>query len=118
MSGDKNPEVPSLSEQVRVRFEKLARIRERRENPYKNGYEPSALASDLQAKFSSKTKEELEAAAQKFSVAGRVMAIRDFGKASFVRIKDRTAIIQLYVQKDKLGDSYAAFKELDIGDIV
>src|SRR3954468_16374007 len=110
--------VESLSEQVRVRFEKLGRIRERRENPYKNGYEPSALAADLQAKFSSKTKEELEPATLKFSVAGRIMAIRDFGKASFVRVKDRTGIMQLYVQKDRLGDSYAAFKEMDIGDIV
>ena len=47
------------------------------------------------------------------------MAIRDFGKASFVRLKDRTGLIQLYVQKDKLGEEgYAKFKELDMGDIV
>src|SRR5262249_40575589 len=52
------------------------------------------------------------------SIGGRIMAIRDFGKASFVRVKDRTGLIQLYVQKDRLGDSYASFKKLDIGDIV
>jgi lysyl-tRNA synthetase class 2 len=47
------------------------------------------------------------------------MAIRDFGKASFVRLKDRTDTIQLYVQKDKLGEGkFGEFKELDIGDIV
>src|SRR3954467_10338617 len=101
------PTAEELSEQVRVRFEKLVKIRERRENPYKNGYTPSALAADLQAKHSAKSKEELEGAGIKASVAGRIIAIRDFGKASFVRIKDRSGLIQLYVQKDKLGDSYA-----------
>jgi len=47
------------------------------------------------------------------------MAIRDFGKALFVRLKDRSGIIQLYVAKDKLGEEeYACYREMDIGDIV
>jgi lysyl-tRNA synthetase class 2 len=106
-------------EQVRVRYEKMGRIRERGENPYKNGFKPSQVASELHKKYDEKTKEELEAAALDVSVAGRIMAIRDFGKASFVRVKDRSGIIQLYVAKDKLGDeAYANFKELDLGDLV
>ncbi len=113
-----NP-LADLSEQVRVRFEKLARIRDRNENPYKNGYEPNALSHDLHTRFDEKTKEELETLNQRCSVAGRIMAIRDFGKAAFVRLKDRTGIIQLFVQKDKLGEQgYQNYKELDIGDIV
>ncbi|MGZ3689742.1 MAG: lysine--tRNA ligase, partial [Bdellovibrionota bacterium] len=52
-----------LSEQVRVRFEKLGRIRDRKENPYRNGFEPSALAQDLHSKYGAMSKEELEAAA-------------------------------------------------------
>jgi lysyl-tRNA synthetase class 2 len=111
-------DLTDLSEQVRVRYEKLGRIRARNENPYKNGYRPSALASELHLAYDEKTKEELETAAVKVSVAGRIMAIRDFGKASFVRIKDRTGLIQLFVQKDKLGDKFAQYKELDLGDIV
>jgi lysyl-tRNA synthetase class 2 len=107
-----------LSEQVRVRYEKLGRIRERGENPYKNGFKPTALAADLHAAHSGKSKEELEAAAIPASVSGRIMAIRDFGKASFVRLKDRTGLIQLFVQKDRLGEAYPRYKELDIGDIV
>lgn len=108
-----------LSEQVRVRFEKLSKLRERKENPYKNGIHPSRLAASLHHDFDSKSKEELETSAQKCSVAGRVMAVRDFGKAAFVRLKDRTGIIQLYIQKDKVGETgYALYKELDIGDIV
>jgi lysyl-tRNA synthetase class 2 len=108
-----------LSEQVRIRHEKLAKIRERGENPYKNSYDPSGLASDLHRDYDAKSKEEMEAAKIEASVAGRIMAIRDFGKASFVRVRDRSGIIQLFVQKDKLGEEkYARFKELDIGDIV
>jgi lysyl-tRNA synthetase class 2 len=122
-SQTKNPAAPAtesdLSEQVQVRFDKLARIRDRKENPYKNGFNPSALASELHAAHGSKSKEELEAAAIPASVAGRIMAIRDFGKASFIRLKDRTGLIQLFVQKDKIGpENYARFKELDLGDIV
>lgn len=107
------------SEQVRVRFEKLGRLRDRNENPFKNGMRPSHLAAQLHKLYDELTKEALEALAISCSVAGRVMAIRDFGKASFVRVKDRTGIIQLFVQKDKLGaEAYAYFKELDIGDII
>src|SRR5258707_334413 len=78
------------SEQVRVRFEKLARIRERQENPYRNGLVPDSLAAELQKSFQERTKEDLEKEGRPCSVAGRIMAIRDFGKASFVRIKDRS----------------------------
>jgi lysyl-tRNA synthetase class 2 len=54
-----------------------------------------------------------------FVVAGRMMAINKMGKASFVRIKDRTGIIQVYVARDEVGvDSYTLFKKLDIGDFV
>lgn len=108
-----------LSEQVRVRFEKLGRIRERGENPYKNGYTPQDLASELHRSYDERSKEDLEAASIHTSVAGRVIAIRDFGKACFVRLKDRSGLIQLYVQKDKLGaDEYAKFREYDLGDIL
>src|SRR4051794_13817894 len=89
-------QLAQLSEQVRVRFEKLGRIRERGENPYKNAYYPDSLAAELHLAFDEKPKEELESPAKKVSVAGRIVAIRDFGKASFVRLKDRSGLIQLY----------------------
>ena len=52
-----------LSEQVRVRFEKLGRYKERGENPFKNGFKPEGLARDLHLKYDEKTKVELEPAA-------------------------------------------------------
>jgi lysyl-tRNA synthetase class 2 len=107
------------SEQVRVRFEKLARLKEKNPNPYKNGLTPSAVSADLHRAYDEKSKEELEPLAISCSVAGRIMAVRDFGKAAFVRLKDRSGIIQLFVQKDKIGpEAYALYKDLDVGDIV
>ena len=54
-----------------------------------------------------------------FVVAGRMMAINRFGKASFIRFRDRTGQLQAYVRKDKIGDkAYNLFKQLDIGDFV
>jgi lysyl-tRNA synthetase class 2 len=111
--------VADLSEQVQIRFDKMHRIRERGENPFKNGYTPNALAADLHRGYHEKSKEELEGLNVRASVGGRIIGLRDFGKASFVRLKDRSGLIQLYVQKDKLGpEAYAQFKELDLGDIV
>ena len=80
--------IEDLSEQVRVRYEKLGRIRERRENPYKNGFSLRPSRAIFIAQYDAKTKEELEGArSSQLRVAGRIMAIRDFGKASFVRVE-------------------------------
>lgn len=107
------------SEQVRVRLEKLDKLKSRGSNPYGNGIVPTDLAAALHRSYDEKTKEELESNSIPCTVAGRVMAVRDFGKASFVRLQDRSGIIQLFIQKDKIGaEAYSFFKEFfDIGDI-
>jgi lysyl-tRNA synthetase class 2 len=108
-----------MSEQVRVRFQKLGGLRDRRENPFKNGYTPESLAGHLHGAHGDKAKEDLEAAGVATSVAGRVMTMRLMGKAAFLTIKDRTGPLQLYVSKDGLGEeAFERFKETDIGDIV
>ncbi|MBL6971307.1 MAG: lysine--tRNA ligase, partial [Desulfobacterales bacterium] len=54
-----------------------------------------------------------------YVVAGRMLAINRFGKASFIRFRDRTGQLQAYIRKDKIGDkAYGLFKQLDIGDII
>ena len=54
-----------------------------------------------------------------FIVAGRMMAVNRFGKAAFIRFRDRTGQLQAYVRKDKMGNqSYNLFKQMDIGDFV
>ncbi|MBC7386455.1 MAG: lysine--tRNA ligase [Cryobacterium sp.] len=108
-----------LPEQVRVRYEKMQRIRDRNENPYKNGFKPADLAADLHRLYDEKTKEELDPLKIRASIGGRAIAVRDFGKAAFLRLRDRTGPIQIYVAKDSLGeDGYRAYKEdFDVGDI-
>jgi len=54
-----------------------------------------------------------------FIVAGRMMAVNRFGKAAFIRFRDRTGQLQAYVRKDSIGNqSYSLFKQMDIGDFV
>lgn len=112
-------DLSQLPEQVRVRYEKMNRMRERNENPYKNGFKPRELSADLHRLYDEKTKEELEASKVHVSVGGRAIAIRDFGKAAFLRLRDRTGLIQIYVSKDALGEElYKNYKEdFDVGDI-
>jgi lysyl-tRNA synthetase, class II len=121
---EKNTEIAAdmeekLSEQVRGRRETLQKIQERKENPFKNNYRPENIAADLHRDFDAKTKEELEPLEARASVAGRILFVRDFGKAAFIRVRDRSGYIQLYVQKKQLGDeAFARYKEMDVGDIV
>lgn len=106
-------------EQTQVRLKKLQQIRDRGQNPYRNAINPTHLAKNLHRDYREKSKEELEKLAVPVSVAGRMLALREFGKAAFVRLQDRTGDIQLYVQKASLGDeAFDQFRELDLGDIV
>jgi lysyl-tRNA synthetase class 2 len=108
-----------LSEQVRVRFEKLERLRLQKSSWYPNHVKPSISARSLSDTYGQKTREELEVLKVFFCVAGRVIAVRDFGKASFVKLQDASGCIQLFIQKKNVGEqAYAAYREWDIGDIV
>ncbi len=63
--------------------------------------------------------ESIAESCPEFIVAGRMMAVNRFGKSTFIRFRDRTGQLQAYVRKDKVGDeTYALFKQLDIGDFV
>lgn len=92
--------------------------------PTAAGTQPSTIAAKLHSEFDSKTKEELEALVKdgkigKYSVAGRIMLHRSFGKATFLTIHDRSGKIQLYAQSSKLDAvTYDLVKHLDLGDIV
>ncbi len=70
------------------------------------------------AGYGESSAEALESLSVSASLAGRVMAIRDFGKAAFVQLQDRTGRVQIYVQRAKVGDDgFAIFRQLDLGDI-
>ncbi|HZW50409.1 MAG TPA: amino acid--tRNA ligase-related protein, partial [Rudaea sp.] len=85
---------------------------------FPNDFHPDAFAGDLQAEFEGRDAAAVEAVARRVGVAGRLLAKRIMGKASFVQIQDMTGRIQLFLQHGALAETYDAFKSWDVGDIV
>jgi len=104
---------------IAQRREKLAALREQG-NPFPNDFRRNVIAGELHAEYGEKDAAELESAGLRVRVAGRLMSRRVMGKASFAHLQDMSGRIQLFVQREQLGeDAYAWFKrELDVGDIV
>lgn len=114
---DAAPVVVDENEYMRVRREKLATLSGMGINPYPNGMEATSTAADIRAAYESKTAEELEKGSPTLSISGRIMAIRSFGKASFVQLQDRSGRLQVFTQKDSITeDEFKLFKLMDIGD--
>jgi len=108
-----------LTDQERARREKLPRYEEMGVYPYGQKFERTDSVKSVREKCSNKTNEELEANKVYVTVAGRIMALRKMGKASFMNIKDVTGNIQCYVGIDVVGEeTYNIFKLADLGDIV
>ncbi len=104
---------------IRERRKKVAEMVEKGINPYPNDFRPAHTTADIAGKFNSATAEELQGVNESFSLAGRIMFIRNFGKAAFIQIQDRNGRIQAFVQKNVIGEeAFEQFKKFDIGDIV
>ena len=114
-----NPEVEeseyaeNLTEQRQIRREKLKKLQEAGRNPFlQETWNVTAHSVDIKDNFDAMEDEEV-------SIAGRIMAFRQMGKASFIDIQDKQGRIQCYVRKDEIGDEdYEWFKTYDIGDIL
>lgn len=88
-------------------------------NPYSNGFVPDISTEAFAKKYGERTKEDLESVTERYHVAGRVMAIRDMGKAAFLRIQDSRGQLQLFVQKAGISErEFSAFKLADVGDLI
>ena len=88
---------------------------------FPNDFRRVDYAGDLQAQYSDAdlwSAEALEGAQRVVKMAGRLMAKRVMGKASFAQIQDESGRVQLFLQSNTLGEVYDAFKAWDIGDIV
>lgn len=106
-------------EPFRVRLEKLDSIRSKGIDPYPPRFKRTHTAQEAVAFFEKQEKEsELESPNEKICVAGRIIAIRRMGKASFSSIQDGSGRIQIFLKRDVLGESYELLKDLDIGDFV
>lgn len=100
------------NELIRRRLEEMNELRSMGVNPFPYSFDVDNFSTDIKDKF-----EELEG--KDVKIAGRIMAIRRMGKASFVHIMDNKGRIQAYIRKDDVGEeTYKAFKLLDIGDII
>ena len=108
-----------MSELLKLRREKLDEFAKEGINPFPNDFKVTHNSQEIRERFSKMEANDLEKVEEEFSLAGRVMAIRNFGKAAFFHIQDRKGKIQAYIQKNVVGDSYFnIFKKLDIGDFL
>tara|TARA_B100001250_G_C19816296_1_gene798625 strand:- start:3746 stop:5242 length:1497 start_codon:yes stop_codon:yes gene_type:complete len=103
---------------IAERREKLSRLRNQ-EEVYVNTFRRTALADQLHLTYGKRSKESLEKEDSDISIAGRVMAKRVMGKASFLKIQDSSGSIQLFIQKNYISEeAYDQLRSWDVGDIV
>ncbi len=104
---------------VAQRLRKAEALRALGVNPFGNGHAPRHTSADLAARYGDRPADEIAKDPGAWSVAGRVLAVRSFGKAAFLKVRDRDGDLQVWVKKDKVGDrGFEVFKLLDAGDIV
>ena len=108
------------NELLEQRKQKLEELKSLHINPFANDFKPSHVASDIASEYGELSEERLKEITGEYSLAGRVVAIRDFGKSIFFHIMDRTGRIQGYVKKDIVGEDNINFfkKFIDIGDFI
>lgn len=101
------------------RREKGQELKKLGQHPYKNGFKPDITAQELAKKYLHLSKEELESCQDAYLMAGRLMAVRSMGKAAFLIIQDPSGQMQLFLQKEAIGeDNFTAFKLSDVGDFI
>ncbi len=110
-----------MSKEQEIYEERLAKAKRWRElgvNPWGNGHRPQHLAADILRAHEKDETAALEQSKPRYGVAGRVVALRSFGKAAFISVRDRSGAIQVHVKKDVLGDAFELFRATDLGDLV
>jgi lysyl-tRNA synthetase class 2 len=114
----KDTEKRDEHELIAERRRKLDALRESG-NAYPNDFRRNALADELLQSYGKHTDEHLREEAAHVSVCGRMMAKRVMGKASFIKLQDRTGQIQVRLERDRLPEGlYQDFKKWDVGDIL
>ncbi|MGE5860925.1 MAG: lysine--tRNA ligase, partial [Ignavibacteria bacterium] len=96
---------------IKRRFEELNELRAKGIEPYAYSFEVDSDSQKIKEAF--KDGENLSV-----KIAGRLVALRRMGKASFAHLQDHKGRIQIYLKKDDIGDAYDAFKLMDLGDIL
>ena len=107
-----------LNQILKQRRQKANDLAELGVSLYANDFRPSHHAADILLKEDEIDADSVPEKGPQYSVAGRIIAMRKFGKAAFLHIQDETGKIQIHVKRDVLGqEKFAVFKKTDIGDI-
>ncbi len=108
-----------LNDQLQVRREKLAQLRDKGLDPFGKRFERTHLALELIEQYEALEKEVIDEKDVSVTIAGRIMTKRGKGKAGFAHIQDLSGQIQIYVRQDAVGEEqYEIFNIADLGDIV
>jgi lysyl-tRNA synthetase class 2 len=107
------------SDQVAQRRANLEQLKQLGVDPYPQRFDTQATVAAIVAEHGAKSGEDLEAARIEVRTAGRILAIRSFGKANFLVLSDGTARVQVYLRQDSLPErDFQIYKLLDFGDWV
>jgi lysyl-tRNA synthetase, class II len=118
MTDEEDTQPEDENKLIAERRAKLSALRGRGQ-AYPNDFRRDALAGELHAGFGERDDAWLETHATRVRVGGRMLFKRVMGKASFAKIADRTGQIQLFIQREAVGEAvYDAFKGWDVGDIL
>jgi lysyl-tRNA synthetase class 2 len=103
---------------IESRLKKLSDLKEAGVEPFAGAFEVEDSAAEVTERHGNSPREALEQDPARCSLAGRLVAMRAFGKAAFAHLDDGTGRLQVYLKKDVLGDDFLIVKKLDVGDIV
>ncbi|GGE21622.1 lysine--tRNA ligase [Marinithermofilum abyssi] len=106
-----------INELLQVRRDKLDTLREKGVDPFGRKFDRTHTAEEILDRYDELSKEELEEKGERVAIAGRLIAKRKQGKASFAHLQDMSGRIQIYVRKDRVGEEqYDVFSMADLGD--
>ncbi len=125
---EKSPDPANAAEQspeevhrlVQVRIDKVEKLRAGGFEPYANDFRPEVTAAEFHARYGGHDASALEQMTTVSTVAGRVITMRQMGKASFLTLRDASGRdLQVYVKQDRVGETtYGLLKLTDLGDFV
>jgi len=124
-TGGREGEEQDVNRLMQQRQLKADQLREAGQNPYRNDFSPTHTTGAVRERYADETPPEggtpdaAPLSDDRFAVAGRIVEHRSFGKASFVKLADRSGRLQVYIRKDRVGEeAYALFKKAESWDFL
>jgi lysyl-tRNA synthetase, class II len=109
--------LPETNDLIRRRLEKLEALRAGGTDPFGRRFPVTHQGGELGRRFHAAGDDEIKQAGP-VVIAGRVIALRHHGKTCFAHLRDQSGQVQLYARADGLGERYALFTDLDVGDFI